>query len=436
MKFTTTAPLNRILFSFFSLLPLYTVFAADASQSLFRSDRFGFIPKVAGSNFTVSARGSFAYRTLTIPRGGESEISDTTTTIATQDDNSEISVVQGKEIEVDVDVDRIDESAKDPTAAGVGEVVEFNSLEFEAFKHGDGSESDPDGLPSRFIRMQKGDREKAKAAFITTVNWRKEHGVNTILARPHPAFDVCKRIFPVYIPGRDLSNNVIVIQRVGMIDFDLAKRNNVTGDDLLMHYVYVVEYCWNILEPGPPDGVMTTVMDLKNVNFQTFRDAEIRKFLIKFVKTMSDHYPQRSHKTLIINAPSWVNMAYKLVKPLLRESTKKKITLLNGGEKQDKTLIEILGKESVPRDILINPDSIEGSEEGNKDGYDSQIETEMRLFVSKQSSIFHHIIMSMYVIYSHRYNNVIFFRYFSTKQCLKQLENNNMTMQSVEIENI
>ena len=256
-----------------------------------------------------------------------------------------------------------------------------NSLTFSASKHGDGSESDPDGLPTRFLNMQKGDREKAKAAFIATVNWRKEQDVNTILKRPHPKYDLCSKVFPVYIPGRDVSNNIIIIQRVGLIDLDLAKSLNVTGDDLLMHYVYMVEYCWNILEPGPPDGVMTTVMDLKNVRFQTFRDAEIRSFLMKFVKMMSDHYPQRSHKTLIINAPSWVNMAYKLVKPLLRESTKKKITLLNGGESQDKALIEILGKESVPREILINPDAIETSE-NNENGRHSKIETEMRLFVS------------------------------------------------------
>ena len=260
-------------------------------------------------------------------------------------------------------------------------VVDEVSLVFAPSKDGDGSESDPDGIPTRFILMQKGNREKAKAAFSATVSWREENGVNSILERPHAKFDQCKRIFPVYIPGRDVSNNVIFIQRVGMIDLDLGRKNGVTGDDLLMHYVYMVEYCWNILEPSP-NGVMTSVLDLKNVRMQTFRQAEIRDFLKKFVKTMSDHYPQRSHKTLIINAPSWVNMAYSLVKPLLRESTKQKITLLNGGSKQDKALIEILGKDSVPRDLLNDPDKFLDTNDDKVDGNASEIEVEMRQFVS------------------------------------------------------
>jgi len=255
-----------------------------------------------------------------------------------------------------------------------------NNLTFAASKPGDGSENDPDGLPTRFLRMQKGDREKAKAAFAATFKWREEHDVNNILARPHPKFDLCKRIFPVFIPGRDLSNNLIVVQRPGMMNFDLAHKHNITTDDLLMHYVYVCEYCWNILQPGPPDGVMTTVMDLKGVSFSLFRDKDARDFLRKFVAMMSENYPQRSHKTLIINAPSWANMAYKIVKPLLRESTKEKISLHNGGAEQDRVLIEILGKDSVPKELLEDAKSTEEDTNGEANGGISQIEEELRSF--------------------------------------------------------
>ena len=350
-------------------------------------------------------RRSFLSQLLTIPRGGESDDSSTISTTSSNDSSvsSTIELIELDENEdenADENEDENEDGGESESAVALAtdEVVQVTSegegnkekeinLVFTTSKAGDGSESDPDGLPSRFLRMQKGNRVKAKAAFITTTKWREEEQVNTILGRPYPKFDLCKRIFPVYIPGRDLSNHIIVVQRVGMIDFDVAHHNNATGDDLLMHYVYVCEYCWNILEPGPPDGVMTTVMDLKNVHFSTFRDAEIRNFMKKFVKMMSDHYPQRSHKTLIINAPTWANMAFKVVKPLLRESTKKKITLLNGGKAQDKALIEILGKDSVPKELLADPESIEvgDSEDGGIEGFKSGIsliEDGMRLFVS------------------------------------------------------
>jgi len=257
-------------------------------------------------------------------------------------------------------------------------ISDIDTLVFPGRKPGDGSESDPDGIPTRFLKMQKGNREKAKIAFDHHLRWRKDHQVDDILKRPHAKFDLCKKIFPVYIPGLDQQNHIVVVQRVGMIDIDYGEKHGVSGDDLLMHYIYMVEYCWNILDPTP-DAVMTTVMDLKGVRMKTIRDGHIRGFLRKFVSTMSENYPNRSHKTLVINAPAWINTAYTLVKPLLRSSTREKITILNGGKEQDQMLIDILGAEHVPRELLKDP-SLLRSNDNDKYGVhvSSDIEIQMR----------------------------------------------------------
>uniref|UniRef100_A0A7S3V4M9 CRAL-TRIO domain-containing protein n=1 Tax=Chaetoceros debilis TaxID=122233 RepID=A0A7S3V4M9_9STRA len=256
------------------------------------------------------------------------------------------------------------------------EKVNLESLRFSASVQGDGSESDIDAIPTRFLNMQKGNREKAKQAFGSTVKWREDQSMNDILSRPNPKFDLCKKVFPVFLPGKDQTGNVVVVQRVGLIDFDYGTKNALTSQDILMYYLYIIEYIWNILEIGHPHAVMTTVMDLKGVKLSTFRNQQKRQFLLKFVKVMSDHYPNRSYKTLIINAPSWINMAYRLVKPLLRESTKKKIMLLNGGKKQDDILIETLGS-AVPKELLEDRDDAQGEENFTHES--SSIENEIRL---------------------------------------------------------
>lgn len=145
----------------------------------------------------------------------------------------------------------------DSAAANDGDENSATDMVFGASKSGDGSESDPDGLPSRFLRMQKSDREKAKKAFEHTLAWRAEHHIDTILSRPHPTFDLCKAIFPHYFAGRDIAGNLAIIKHPGKIDLKLSHKNNMTNDDILMHYIYVVEYCWNIADQGQPDGVMT-----------------------------------------------------------------------------------------------------------------------------------------------------------------------------------
>ena len=250
------------------------------------------------------------------------------------------------------------------------------SYNFSLCRPGDGSETDPDGLPSRFVRMQKGNRKKAKAALDHTLEWRDKHSVDTILSRPHAKLDVCKRIFPHYFAGRDPTGHVVFVQRPGKIQMDLGHLNNVTTDDLLMHYVYVLEYCWNILEPRP-DQTMTSVIDLGGLDFKAVR--QMFHFVKEFVNMMSLNYPQRSFKTLLINAPMWFRSIYRLISPILRESTKSKIEIYSGGQAQKEALQTYLG-ELAPKELMEEDEDVVIVETGT--GLTSPMELDLRAFVS------------------------------------------------------
>ena len=279
----------------------------------------------------------------------------------------------------------------------------INNLTFAATKPHDGSLDDPDGIPRRFLLMKKNDRKEAKAAFESTLNWRREYDVDTVLSRSHVKFDICKAMLPHYFSGRDPHGNVILVQRPAALDFELMRRNNSTIDDLLMHYIYVIEYCWNILEPGPPDGEMTNVLDMRGMTFGIMRNQEYIGFGKRFVHMMSENYPGRSYKTLVINAPRWFHALYKIFKPVLRESTRQKIVILKAGEQQDTALRFYLG-DSLPRDLISNGGKGTGGDDeaGGEDvtpsgvryfipvgesvdcepGPNSLLEFEMRQFVS------------------------------------------------------
>jgi hypothetical protein len=202
-----------------------------------------------------------------------------------------------------------------------------NDYKFSVFQDNDGSETDPDGIPRRYLKMQNNKREQAKKALDATIEWRKLHNIDTILARPHPKFDVCKDVFPHYFCGRDDSNHVILLQRPGLINLSLARANGLTGEELLFHYVYEMEYLWQVIEKDNPDATMTSVIDLTGLNTSVLRKPELLAVAKMFVTTMDAHFPQRSHRTFLINAPKWFGAMYKLLSPLLRESTKEKIKI-------------------------------------------------------------------------------------------------------------
>ncbi len=92
---------------------------------------------------------------------------------------------------------------------------------------------------------------------------------------------------------------------------------------------------------------MTSIIDLYGLSFSILRQGDILSFLKVFVKTMDSHFPQRAHTTLLVNAPKWFHLIYKLVSPMMRESTKEKIKIFSNGSEQDEALKAQLSAECV-----------------------------------------------------------------------------------------
>lgn len=261
---------------------------------------------------------------------------------------------------------------------------------FSLYQPGDGSETDPDGIPTRYLVMQNGKREAAKNAVQSTLQWRKEHEIDHILTRPHQKFDQAKAVFPHFFLGRDKNGDIVFLQRPALIDLARAKKNGLSLKDLLMHYVFVNEYLWQILEKSKPLGTMTSIIDLTGLQFGVLRKRELIQFLKLTVSTMDSHFPQRAHKTLILNAPKWFNTVYKLFSPLMRESTKAKIEIHTRGRKQDDALKKYLNQqacENLPAGFWSKKKSDKKKKKGEheveegENMSETQLEQEFRSFV-------------------------------------------------------
>ena len=326
-------PLQRIIY------PLLAVASACGSVGAERGSAPSGVGGVIGwhthAPSFISTKKSTIHNALFGTRGGSSTEEEASTAVI--------------DAEADVDIVADADDTSNATEADTDQLPA--NLTFGATKPHDGSVDDPDGMPTRFLTMKKGDREGAKEAFLEHLAWRAEFNVDAVLSRPHTLYDVCKAMVPHFFAGRDPHNNVVFVQRPAALDFELMKKNNATIDDLLNHYIWVIEYCWNIFEPGPPEGVMTNVLDMRGLSFSNMRNQEYIGFGKRFVNMMSSNYPGRSYKTLVVNAPKWFHALYKVFKPLLRETTRAKIVILKAGEKQDTALKFYLG-DSLPKDLL------------------------------------------------------------------------------------
>ena len=128
----------------------------------------------------------------------------------------------------------------------------------------------------------------------------------------------------------------------------LAEHNDVSLEDMLHQYAFVFEYCWNILHPNQdddPNAIMISIIDLQGLDLSILRKRNLQHFVKEFVGMIDAHYPTRALKTYMINAPKWFSGLYKIVSPIMRESTKEKIVLFSAGSDQDNALRDGLGSD-------------------------------------------------------------------------------------------
>lgn len=107
---------------------------------------------------------------------------------------------------------------------------------FSLYQPGDGHETDEDGIPQRYLNMHNGKRELSKASLESTLDWRREQNIDTLLHDPHEHYDIAKTVFPHYFAGRDRENHVVFVQRPGMLSMELAKTNGLSKEALLRTY--------------------------------------------------------------------------------------------------------------------------------------------------------------------------------------------------------
>jgi hypothetical protein len=179
---------------------------------------------------------------------------------------------------------------------------------------------------ARFIAAEKGDEEKGRQRYQNTLQWRKENDIDNILVTPHPTFETIKKYYPQYFHGRSKAGQPVYYERPGKIDLAALKREGLSIEDLLRHYMYITEYLWRVIEPSDM-GRSLTVLDVTGIGMYDL-GGEVLDFIKRASSFTGAHYPERSAHIFIINIPGWFNMIWRMVKPMIDPVTREKVRLL------------------------------------------------------------------------------------------------------------
>ena len=140
-------------------------------------------------------------------------------------------------------------------------------------------------------------------------------------------------------------------------------QDGIAEDDILNHML--VCYLFNFRELDGrawPDGKAVKIMDLDGLRLGHINTAGF-KFITSIANVLAIMFPQRMHQCIFINAPSFWNIAWSVMKNVVPEKVRSQMQVFNrgSGEKAREALLEYLDESEL--DVLFPEPNLDNAYE-------------------------------------------------------------------------
>ncbi|KAJ2614208.1 hypothetical protein H4S08_001831 [Coemansia sp. RSA 1365] len=171
-----------------------------------------------------------------------------------------------------------------------------------------------DACISRYVRARKGDYEDTKRALRKTIEWRAA-------TRPHAlrpdVVEIENRTGKMYFNGFDKNLRPIIYMYN-------HRQNTREADNQIRWVVYTLELCIRHMRPGVEKVALA--IDATHWGFSNSVSIGTAK---KFLDILSNHYPERLGRAVVIQPPRFFVGFYNLVSPFIDPVTKAKVAFVN-----------------------------------------------------------------------------------------------------------
>lgn len=185
----------------------------------------------------------------------------------------------------------------------------------------------------RFLRARSFDLKKAAELICEDIEWRsgfKPHNIREVDIEPE-SMTGKMRVSPIL----DKYNRPVLIMHA-------KYENSKDYDRQLRFLVWNIERCMHMMENNV--GKYSVFINMESFSIWNSPPSKVSK---ETAKCLSSRYPERLGTAMILNAPLYFRVVYKMLSPFIDSRTKSKIKFvtgdLNDGGEGDKLLVDLLG---------------------------------------------------------------------------------------------
>ncbi|RAL49117.1 unnamed protein product [Cuscuta campestris] len=200
---------------------------------------------------------------------------------------------------------------------------------------------------ARFLKARDGNVSKAHKMLTDCLNWRIRNDIDNILAKPIIPSELYRAIREsqlVGISGYSKEGLPVIAVGVGLSTFDKASVHYYVQSHIQMN-----EYRDRVILPsatkmyGHYIGTCVKILDMTGLKLSALSQIK----LLTDISTIDDlNYPEKTETYYIVNAPYIFSSCWKVVRPLLKERTRKKVQVLSGSGRDE--LLKIMDYSSLP----------------------------------------------------------------------------------------
>ncbi|KAG0421186.1 hypothetical protein HPB47_002909, partial [Ixodes persulcatus] len=212
------------------------------------------------------------------------------------------------------------------------------------------SEEHTDSFLLRWLRARDFDVAKAENLLREDIKWRAEKDIRSF-TKTYKSSEVVRRYFPGGLFRHDRGGRPVWILPFGNGDFR-GMLQCVPPQQFADEVVYTLERIQEekrkqVEKMGTIEDSMTIVFDFDNFSLRQVYSLQVINLVRSMMTIYESHYPETLHRALIINAPGFFPIFWKLIRPFLTQRTVNKV-LIHARDDWQPVILEYIDPSQLP----------------------------------------------------------------------------------------